>query len=232
MSTQTEIEIKFRDPDASNDAKSIRKNGGVPGVLYSSEEDTVKIQLLSKDLRKAMEQPSIFSQVIQLKENDDTFKVILKDVQVNPANDQPIHVDFQKVTKKSKVTLNVPIKYINEDICIGVKNEGGMISKNKNDIELSCLADDLPEYIEIDCENLSLNSAIMQSQLILPEGVELSINLSSGQDQPVVSCSATRATLDIEDEGIVELEGEEGQEDSQASEGSSETSNEDSKQEE
>lgn len=230
MSTQTELEITLREEASSNDAKAIRKEGGVPGILYGSEEDPIKIKLLSKDLRKALEQPSIFSQIINLKGSDNTFKVLLKDIQLNPASDQPIHVDFQRVSKKSKITLNVPIKYINEDICIGVKNEGGMISKNKNDIELTCLADDLPEFIQIDCENISLNASIMQSDLILPEGVELSLNSSSGQDQPMVSCSATRAALDIEEE-IGEGEEGEGIEGEDSAEGSSESSDETSKDE-
>ena len=161
-------------------------------------------------MRKALEQPSIFSQIINLKEGEKEFKVLLKDVQVNPANDEPIHVDFQRVSGKTKLTLDVPIKYINEDLCIGVKNQGGMLSKNKNDIELTCSADNLPEFIEVDCSNRELNSAIMQFALILPEGVQLSQNLLNGQDQPVVACSATRATLDIEEEVEV-VEGEEGE---------------------
>ena len=98
MSTQTELEITLREEINSSDAKNIRKEGGVPGILYGSEEEPIKIKLLSKDLRKALEQPSIFSQIINLKGNDDNFKVLLKDVQVNPASDQPIHVDFQRVS--------------------------------------------------------------------------------------------------------------------------------------
>ena len=209
MSLQTELEITLRsEKEEKNNV--LRKNGNVPGILYGNNEDSVNIQLLSKDLRKALEQPSIFSQIINLKESNKEFKVLLKDVQVNPANDEPIHVDFQRVSGKTKLTLEVPIKYINEDICVGVKNQGGMLSKNKNDIELTCAADNLPEFIEIDCENIELNSAIMQFSLILPEGVKLSQNLLNGQDQPVVSCSATRATLDIEEE-VEALEGEDGE---------------------
>mgnify|MGYP003323391650 CR=1 FL=1 len=135
MSLQTELEITLR-TDIEEKNNLLRKNGNVPGILYGNNEDSVKIQLLSKDLRKALEQPSIFSQIINLKESDKEFKVLLKDVQVNPANDEPIHVDFQRVSGKTKLTLAVPIKYINEDVCVGVKNQGGMLSKNKNDIEL------------------------------------------------------------------------------------------------
>jgi large subunit ribosomal protein L25 len=209
MSLQTELEITLR-TNLKEKNSLLRKEGNVPGILYGNNEDSLKIKLLGKDLRKALEQPSIFSQIISLKENDNEFKVLLKDVQVNPANDEPIHVDFQRVSGKTKLTLDVPIKYINEESCVGVKNQGGMLSKNKNDIELTCSAENLPEFIEIDCANIELNSAIMQFSLILPEGVELSQNLLNGQDQPVVACSATRATLDIEEEDGI-LEGEDGE---------------------
>ena len=78
-----------------------------------------------------------------------------------------------------------------------------MISKNKNEIELTCLAENLPEFIEVDVSELKLGNSIMQTGLALPEGVELSNTLLTGQDQPVVSCTTTRASLEIE-----EVEGE------------------------
>ena len=91
-----------------------------------------------------------------------------------------------------------------------MKNQGGMISKNRNEIELTCLAEVLPEFIEVDVAQLELGNSIMQTGLALPEGVELSNSLSSGQDQPVVSCSTTRATLEDIDESDAELsQGEE-----------------------
>ena len=121
MSLQTELEITLR-TDLKEKNSLLRKEGNVPGILYGNNEDSLKIKLLGKDLRKALEQPSIFSQIISLKENGNEFKVLLKDVQVNPANDEPIHVDFQRVSGKTKLTLDVPIKYINEELCVGVKN--------------------------------------------------------------------------------------------------------------
>ena len=105
-----------------------------------------------------------------------------------------------RVSSKTKITMQVPIKFINEDACFGVKNEGGMISKNKNDIELTCLAENLPEFIEVDVAELKLGNSIMQTGLALPEGVDLSITLLTGQDQPIVSCSTTRASLEIEED--------------------------------
>ena len=222
MSDQTVLKFEYIAEENNLSAKSLRNIGNVPGIVYGSGEETKKISLLAKDLRKALELPSIFSQVILLEEGETSHKVILKDVQTNPANDNPIHVDFMKVSSQTMITMQVPLKFINEESCIGVKNQGGMISKNRNEIELTCMAEVLPEFIEVDIAQLELGNSIMQTGLILPEGVELSNALSSGQDQPVVSCSTTRATLDIDEsddelsEGVEDIEGESQESDTEA----------------
>ena len=204
MADQTILEFEYLSEEEKISAGKIRNLGDIPGVVYGAGEETKKISLQAKDLRKALELPSIFSQVIVLQQNEESYKVILKEVQINPSNDKPVHVDFMRVSSKTKITMQVPIKFTNEDICFGVKNEGGMISKNKNEIELTCLAENLPEFIEVNIAELKLGNSIMQTGLALPEGVELSNALLKGQDQPVVSCSTTRASLEIEEE----IEGE------------------------
>ena len=200
MVDQTILEFEYLSEEQKLSANKIRNLGDIPGVVYGAGEDTRKISLQAKDLRKALELPSIFSQVIVLQKNEESHKVILKEVQINPSNDKPVHVDFMRVSSKTKITMQVPIKFINEDVCFGVKNEGGMISKNKNDIELTCLAENLPEFIEVDVAELKLGNSIMQTGLVLPEGVDLSNTLLTGQDQPIVSCSTTRASLEIEED--------------------------------
>ena len=200
MTDQTILEFEYLSEKQKLSANKIRNLGDIPGVVYGAGEDTRKISLQAKDLRKALELPSIFSQIIVLQQNEESHKVILKEVQINPSNDKPVHVDFMRVSSKTKITMQVPIKFINEDACFGVKNEGGMISKNKNDIELTCLAENLPEFIEVDVAELKLGNSIMQTGLVLPEGVDLSNTLLTGQDQPIVSCSTTRASLEIEED--------------------------------
>ena len=200
MVDKTILEFEYLSEEQKLSANKIRNLGDIPGVVYGAGEDTRKISLQAKDLRKALELPSIFSQVIVLQKNEESHKVILKEVQINPSNDKPVHVDFMRVSSKTKITMQVPIKFINEDACFGVKNEGGMISKNKNDIELTCLAENLPEFIEVDVAELKLGNSIMQTGLVLPEGVDLSNTLLTGQDQPIVSCSTTRASLEIEED--------------------------------
>jgi large subunit ribosomal protein L25 len=198
MSESTSISAEIRENNIS--AKILRKSGEIPAIVYGQENDPKLVKVLEKDLVKILENPSIFSQVIELNQNDGAVKVILKEVQVNPSNDRPIHVDFQAVSEKTNITINVPLKFLNEEVCIGVKQQGGMISHLKNEIELTCNAQNLPEFIEIDMKDLEIGSNVMQSQIILPEGVSLSTNILNNQDQPVASVSITRAALDIDDE--------------------------------
>ena len=231
MTDQTILEFEYLSEKQKLSANKIRNLGDIPGVVYGAGEDTRKISLQAKDLRKALELPSIFSQIIVLQKNEESHKVILKEVQINPSNDKPVHVDFMRVSSKTKITMQVPIKFINEDACFGVKNEGGMISKNKNDIELTCLAENLPEFIEVDVAELKLGNSIMQTGLALPEGVDLSNTLLTGQDQPIVSCSTTRASLEIEEDVEGEIsEAELGEEDSKedSSDANKDTEEEDS----
>ncbi len=180
MSESTSISAEIRENNIS--AKILRKSGEIPAIVYGQENDPKLVKILEKDLVKILENPSIFSQVIELNQNDGAVKVILKEVQVNPSNDRPIHVDFQAVSEKTNITINVPLKFINEEVCIGVKQQGGMISHLKNEIELTCNAQNLPEFIEIDMK------------------VSLSTNILNNQDQPVASVNVTRAALDIDDE--------------------------------
>ena len=209
MSESTSISAEIRENNIS--AKILRKSGEIPAIVYGQENDPKLVKILEKDLVKILENPSIFSQVIELNQNDGAVKVILKEVQVNPSNDRPIHVDFQAVSEKTNITINVPLKFINEEVCIGVKQQGGMISHLKNEIELTCNAQNLPEFIEIDMKDLEIGSNVMQSQIILPEGVSLSTNILNNQDQPVASVNVTRAALDISDEPA-EGEGDESEE--------------------
>ena len=221
MSEKITISGESRQETGKSNSRSLRSSEIVPGVIYG-EEKSSNIKVLEKDLKKILENPSIFSQVIDLNIDGSPFEVLLKDIQRNPRNDRPSHVDFLVVSKDTKVTVNVPLKFINEDICVGVKQQGGMISHLRNEVEVLCSAASLPEFIEIDTQNIELNQSVMMSEISLPEGVELTSVLNDLQDQPVLSCSVTRASLEIDDPAIGE-DGEEVTDDAEASADSSQT---------
>ena len=219
MSEKISISGESRQEIGKANSRSLRSSEIVPGVIYG-EKKSSNIKVLEKDLKKILENPSIFSQVIDLNIDGSPFEVLLKEIQKNPRNDRPSHVDFLVVSKDTKVTVNVPLKFINEDVCIGVKQQGGMISHLRNEVEVLCSASSLPEFIEIDTQNIELNQSIMTSEISLPEGVELTSVLNALQDQPVLSCAVTRASLEIDDPVIGE-DGEEVTDDPEASADSS-----------
>ena len=222
MSEKITISGESRQEIGKANSRSLRSSEIVPGVIYG-EEKSSNIKVLEKDLKKILENPSIFSQVIDLNIDGSPFEVLLKDIQRNPRNDRPSHVDFLVVSKDTKVTVNVPLKFINEDICVGVKQQGGMISHLRNEVEVLCSAASLPEFIEIDTQNIELNQSVMMSEISLPEGVELTSVLNDLQDQPVLSCAVTRASLEIDDDPVIGEDGEEVTDDAQASADSSQT---------
>ena len=220
MSEKITISGESRQEIGKANSRSLRSSEIVPGVIYG-EEKSSNIKVLEKDLKKILENPSIFSQVIDLNIDGSPFEVLLKDIQRNPRNDRPSHVDFLVVSKDTKVTVNVPLKFINEDICVGVKQQGGMISHLRNEVEVLCSAASLPEFIEIDTQNIELNQSVMMSEISLPEGVELTSVLNDLQDQPVLSCAVTRASLEIDDDPVIGEDGEEVTDDAEASADSS-----------
>ena len=222
MSEKITISGESRQEIGKANSRSLRSSEIVPGVIYG-EEKSSNIKVLEKDLKKILENPSIFSQVIDLDIDGSPFEVLLKDIQRNPRNDRPSHVDFLVVSKDTKVTVNVPLKFINEDICVGVKQQGGMISHLRNEVEVLCSAASLPEFIEIDTQNIELNQSVMMSEISLPEGVELTSVLNDLQDQPVLSCAVTRASLEIDDDPVIGEDGEEVTDDAEASADSSQT---------
>ena len=222
MSEKITISGESRQEIGKANSRSLRSSEIVPGVIYG-EKKSSNIKVLEKDLKKILENPSIFSQVIDLNIDGSPFEVLLKDIQRNPKNDRPSHVDFLVVSKDTKVTVNVPLKFINEDICVGVKQQGGMISHLRNEVEVLCSAASLPEFIEIDTQNIELNQSVMMSEISLPEGVELTSVLNDLQDQPVLSCAVTRASLEIDDDPAFGEDGEEVTDDAEASTDSSQT---------
>ena len=139
-------------------------------------------------------------------------------MQKDPAKGKFLHADFQRVSSKTKLKVIIPINFLNEEECLGVKNDGGLITKAIREIEIMCLAGNIPESIDVDVTNVELGQSIRLTEMLLPEGSEIP-GLTEETDQMVVSVNAPKAVE--EEEPIVEegAEGEDGTED--AAEGSS-----------
>ena len=225
MSEQVNLNAENREVEGKSSSRVLRRAGSIPAVIYGGKEEPLRISILEKDIAKASEVPGFATQILNISISGKDQNVILKELQRHPATQRVLHADLMRVDPDTKISISVPVRFINEESCIGVKMHGGAISRLINDIDITCLASNLPEYIEVDVEALDIGDSIFLSALNLPEGVEIpSLALGDDRDQAVVSVAEAKI-LEIEPEVVEPEEGEEGEE---TSEGEGETDSEDS----
>ena len=220
MTDQIILNADPRERTGSNKARVIRKvDGMVPAIVYGDEKETINLKLKLNELTKAAENELFYTQVLLIKTGDEEEKVVLKELQKDPAKGKFLHADFQRVSRKTKLKVVIPVSFINEDECIGVREDGGVVAKAIREIEIMCLAGNIPESIDVDIENLNLGESIRLTEISLPEGSEIP-GLTEETDQMVVSVNAPKA---VEEDPIEEeLEDGETSEGEDSSEGSSE----------
>ena len=228
MSEQVSLAASERQSEGKSANRNLRRSGYIPGVLYGGKEEPKKISIMEKDIVKANEIAGFATQILQITMEGKDVDVVVKEIQRHPATSRILHADFMRVDPDSKITLVVPIRTLNDENCIGVKVSGGQVNHLINDIEISCLASNLPEYLEIDVQEMDIGDTVSLSEIKLPEGVEITIlQQDEDRDQAVVSLTETREMV-IEEEEALELEeGEEGEEATEGTEVDSETPAED-----
>ncbi len=188
MSNEFELNAMLRTDLGKGASRRLRRLADqVPAIIYGAGKDPVSITLAHKDIMKAVENEAFFSHVISLNVEKKKEKVILKDMQRHPAKDKILHADFLRIDAKHVLHIKVPLHFINEDKCLGVK-AGGVVSHQLNEIEVACLPKDLPEFIEVDTAELEIGDIIHISDIELPEGVT-SIDLSHGADHNLTIAS-------------------------------------------
>ena len=220
MTDQIVLNADPRERTGSNKARVIRKvDGMVPAIVYGDEKETINLKLKLNELTKAAENELFYTQVLLIKTGDVEEKVVLKELQKDPAKGKFLHADFQRVSRKTKLKVVIPVNFINEDECIGVREDGGVVAKAIREIEIMCLAGNIPESIDVDIESLNLGESIRLTEISLPEGSEIP-GLTEETDQMVVSVNAPKAVEEdpIEEE-LEDGETSEGEDSSEESSG-------------
>ncbi|MFT7472533.1 MAG: large subunit ribosomal protein L25 [Kiritimatiellia bacterium] len=172
-----------------------RLNNDIPAVLYGGGEDPVSLTIAHKDIAKATENEAFFSHIITLNVGKKKQKAVIKALQRHPAKAILMHADFQRVSDKVEITVNVPLHFLNEDKCAGVKTGGGSIIKTLNEIEIHCFPKDLPEFIEVDMILLEIGEAVHLADITLPAGVA-SVALAADNNLTVATVQAPRAEVE------------------------------------
>ena len=209
MSNEIILNADLRVRTGTNKTREIRREDSmVPAIIYGNEEESKNIKLKLNELTKASENELFYTQVLKILLEGNEEKVVLKELQREPVKGKFLHADFQRVSRKTKLKVVVPFRFNGEEECQGVKTDGGVIAKAISEIEIACLAGDIPEAIEVDITNLKLNEAIRLSDITLPEGAEIP-GFDEENDQMIVSVNPPRAE---EEEPEILPEGEEGEE--------------------
>ena len=218
MSEQIILNADSRERTGSNKARVIRKvDGMIPAIIYGDEKDSLNIKLRLNELTKASQNELFYTQVLIIKNGDLEEKVVLKELQKDPAKGKFLHADFLRVSRKTKLKVIIPLNFLNEEECAGVKNEGGVLNKTIREVEVICLAGDIPESIDIDVTALDLGQSVRLTEINLPNGAEIP-GLTEETDQMVISVNAPRA---VEEEPEV-IEGDEVSEEADSAEASEE----------
>ncbi|MEW8627707.1 MAG: 50S ribosomal protein L25/general stress protein Ctc [Candidatus Thiodiazotropha sp.] len=196
MSANFEVNAEVRSDTGKGASRRLRRAGMVPGIVYGAHQDPTPITVMHNEIAHSLENEGFYSNLLELKLDGKNQTVVLKDLQRHPAKPFILHVDFQRVQADEKIRLHVPLHFINESTCPGIKS-GGQASHVMTDMEISCLPKDLPEFIEIDLGNLELGAVLHASEVTLPEGVDL-ITHEGNEDPIVVTIHATHKSEEDE----------------------------------
>ncbi|MFO1386908.1 MAG: 50S ribosomal protein L25/general stress protein Ctc [Chitinivorax sp.] len=183
-----EVIAQARAEQGSGASRRLRNAGRVPAIVYGAGKDAQAVTLDHNSIYHALRVEAFHASVLSLNIDGQVEKVLLRDVQHHPFRQLVLHVDFQRVDPNAKLHIKVPLHFVNADVAPGVKLGGGIISHVANEVDVSCLPADLPEFIEVDLANLGAGQSIHMADLKLPKGVEL-VALHRGDNQTVANCS-------------------------------------------
>ncbi|MCH8544545.1 MAG: 50S ribosomal protein L25/general stress protein Ctc [Alcanivorax sp.] len=208
MSNEFLLKAEDRSDVGKGASRRLRRlEARIPGIIYGGKTAPQMITVELRELVKALENEAFYSHVLTLNVDGKKQQAVLRDLQRHPAKGTPMHCDFLRVDKTHKITMQVPLHFINEEKCAGVKQQGGKITHSASEVEVSCLPQNLPEFIEVDMTNVALDQVVHLSDLSLPKGVEL-LALTHGEehDLPVASVHMPKGTTADEAEDDAEEE--------------------------
>lgn len=170
MKAAFEFEAQPREQSGTGAARALRREGRIPAVLYSGGKTPVQLSLPEKELMLAYNKGAFYSRIVSLKMGKETFFALPKEVQLHPVTDKPEHADFLKVDANSRITVKVPVRFKNQEKCLGIKR-GGVLNVVRHDLELFCRPDSIPTVIEIDIAASNIGDSIHINDIALPDNV-------------------------------------------------------------
>ena len=196
------LDAIIRNTNTKGQLADLRNKGNVPAIIYGGKDENQKISVTKKQIKSLIEKENFASDVILLKIDGKEYNVLPREIVFDTLTDEPIHIDFLKIVSGSKINLEIPVKFINNDKCPGLKR-GGVLNIVRRKVELRCPTESIPKELIVDLESLDIGSSIKISFIKLPENVIPTIT-----DRDFVVATVAAPTVVKEPEKPAETEGE------------------------
>ena len=210
MSTEFILHAEKRAEQGKGASRRLRRTGKFPAIVYGAGKEPVSITLDHNEIIRHLEEETFYSQILTVDLAGVREKAVLRDLQRHPAKSLVLHMDLQRINENEEIRVVIPIHFLNEEICPGVKSSG-QVSRQMVEAEISCLPKDLPEFLELDMAAMDIGDIVHLSDINVPEGVQLSILAQEGDADPaVISIHVARAEeVEEEIEADTEASGDE-----------------------
>jgi len=191
------IQATIRNTETKGQVNILRKKGEVPGIIYGGENTNQKISLTKKEVKSLIDKENFLSNVISINLDGKEQQVLLRDIAFDTVSDEPVHIDFLRIVKGSKIILEIPVKFINHDLSPGLKR-GGVLNIVRRKVELKCPTENIPKELIVDLNGLDIGSSIKISFIRLPENVTPTIR---GRDFVIATVAAPTIVRDSRGRG-------------------------------
>ena len=180
------IQATIRDTKTKGQVNVLRNKGNVPGIIYGGELPNEKISITTKEIKNLINKENFLSNVISINLDGKEQKVLTRNISFDTVTDEPIHFDFMRIVKGGKIILEIPVKFINNELSPGLKR-GGVLNIVRRKVELKCPAENIPTELVVDLEGLDIGTSIKISSINLPENVYPTIQ---GRDFVIATVAA------------------------------------------
>ena len=199
------IQATIRSTKTRGELNALRKSGNVPGIIYGGENENEKISLSKKEVKNLINKENFLSNVISIKLDEKEQKVLPREITFDTISDEPTHIDFLRIVKGSKIILEIPVRFINNELSPGLKR-GGVLNIVRRKVELRCPTENIPTELVVDLEGLEIGTSIKISSIKLPENVSPTIQ---GRDFVIATVAAPTIVKEPEKPAEAEAEGAE-----------------------
>ncbi|MGB1077654.1 MAG: 50S ribosomal protein L25/general stress protein Ctc [Bdellovibrionales bacterium] len=219
MANTYQLAAQTRDRAGKGIARALRREDKVPAVVYGDNKEPILISISSRDVEVEYHKAHMFTTLCDMEIGKDKAMVLARDIQLDPVTDKVVHVDFLRVTKKTKIAVQVPVVFTNQEECEGLQRKG-VLNVVRHDVELMCSATHIPESVEVDMTGFVIGDSIKMSNVKLPDDAFS----TADRDITIATIAAPRVEAEPTEEGEEAAEGEEASEEAgeEASEGDAE----------